>query len=317
METYTNYSSLPHWLTQIDQKRQAFADDTYFVETWQDALSMLGRGTHSYCIRHSTLLVKPEALRLGKVPQILRWLHAHDWQVVHFETVRASRHVLRGLWRYQWNAVTRQHKQVVDMLFGTSDCLFLLLRSTTPRNMTATQKLAEQKGPSEPDERAPWQLRATLGNYNAYLNFVHSPDEPADLIRELGVLFGEDERREILNDNLPEASEAHVLSTAAAINSHTGQDHSELSLEAAARRLTELCKQNGTHKTIEAAVTAAIESFERGEWHGDWRDIHRTLETINPGIAQDFAFTVLATYLTNPRLDGVHSTLPTIRGMIS
>src|SRR4029077_7773503 len=49
-------------------------------------------------------------------------------------------------------------------------------------------------GPRRQRERRPGQIRYRLRNPALLLNFLHTPDEPADAVREFGVLFAADER---------------------------------------------------------------------------------------------------------------------------
>ena len=53
-------------------------------------------------------------------------------------------------------------------------------------DVPASVELTGLKGPTDPDARAPGQLRHLLGRYSYLLNLVHTPDEPADVLRELG-----------------------------------------------------------------------------------------------------------------------------------
>ncbi|MFG3756480.1 hypothetical protein, partial [Klebsiella pneumoniae] len=53
-------------------------------------------------------------------------------------------------------------------------------------------------GPTMPAQRQPGQIRYRLGPDNRLLNFVHAADEPADVLRELGLLFDRAGRRTII-----------------------------------------------------------------------------------------------------------------------
>ncbi|MEV6236556.1 nucleoside-diphosphate kinase [Lentzea sp. NPDC051838] len=288
----------PAWSTALPAKATLFADDTYFVEGWQDGERLLGRDLEAYGRTHSYLLVKPEALLLGKLPAILGWLRANEWHVVAAREVRTNRHTLRRLWRYHWNAVTRQHKDVVDLLFAQSDSLFLLLRSATTHDEPATQRLAAGKGPAKPAKRSTGELRELLGNHNAYLNFVHSPDEPADLFRELAVLFDAAERALLLDAELPPVE--RVVTNVPVRTDGVGAD-----LDSATRHLARHCGE------IAADVLAA--AADPASWTNRWGELHERIAARDALLANGFAFVVFATYLTTAELPGLVRHLRTVR----
>ncbi|WP_163511860.1 nucleoside-diphosphate kinase [Fodinicola acaciae] len=268
----------------MERKRELFDDDTYYLECWDDFRDALAPARlREFCEHHSFLLVKPEALLTGRLPAILSWLRARGWLVAAVRDVPYCRHVLRGLWRYHWNAVSRQHREVVDLLFRACPALLLVVRHA---KAGATAALAAQKGPSKPARRRPGELRAELGAYNAYLNFVHSPDEPADLVRELGVLLPSASRAALIDEATRGASVA-VPSPDAALDWHA------LDRKNAADRLMRL-----------TASTDAIASCD------DWLALRATLPA---NVTEDFAFAVFASYLTTAEVDGRTRRIPTIR----
>jgi hypothetical protein len=304
------------WLTVLEDKRRLYTEDTYFVETWEEATRLLGDRAAYFCDRHTSLVVKPEALRSGRLPAILRWLRVDDWRVVAVRRLTIGRHEVRGLWRYHWNCVTQQHKDVVDMLFGVSDSLLLMLRTGEGKSGGATPRLARGKGPARAEDRVPGQLRTTLGNYNSYLTFVHSPDEPADFLRELGILLPPEERTVLLREDLAEVPERRILEVA---DECTGEVDRwcDLSLTGAAARVARLCARRGAAgESARRAVGAAVRAAEAGCWAGDWRPLRGELASLDPGIVHDFAFIVLIGYLTLTRPPGGISTIPTLQGRV-
>lgn len=59
-------------------------------------------------------------------------------------------------------------------------------------------RLQQFKGPTLPRQRAAHHLRAGLGPPNRLLNFVHAADEPADVLREVGLLLDRPTRRVVI-----------------------------------------------------------------------------------------------------------------------
>jgi nucleoside diphosphate kinase len=316
----TDTDDIPEYLTSLAGKWRAYLDDTYFIEAWEDAHRLLRADLPHYCRSHTSLLLKPEALRVGATSRILRWLREHDWIVVAARQVRPDRHTLRGLWWYHWNAFTRQHREVVDLLFSVSASVFLLLRQPNAASEAATYRLAEQKGPSEPQRRRPGQLRTLLGQHNTYLNFVHSPDEPADLFREISVLFEPAQRDRLLDNRLAPVSNSEVLRLAADavadVDSVSGVDGwSGCGLEDAAAELVRRCSVHG-HRSADTrrAIASAVQAARTGDHDGDWRPLRDTLAALDPRLTRTFAFVVLATYLTRGEMPGRRRLVPTVQG---
>jgi hypothetical protein len=65
----------------------------------------------------------------------------------------------------------------------------LLVRAEQPGAEPASVRLTRDKGPTDPARRHPGQLRHLLGGSSYLLNHVHTADDPADTVRELGVLL--------------------------------------------------------------------------------------------------------------------------------
>ncbi len=188
-------------LSSVPRKLELYNRDTYFLEGREVALGCFESAdvATEWLRTHTYALVKPETLLTGRLPHLLEWLEAHKIRVEYAKCLQLSRHAIRALWFYHWNAVGQGHRLVVDRLLGANDCLLLTLKSEDGDPLTPA-RFATLKGPARVVERAPGELRRSLGNYNLLLNFVHSPDEPADLLRELAVLLDSCDLERVLRD---------------------------------------------------------------------------------------------------------------------
>ena len=108
--------------------------------------------------------------------------------------LRFDRHAIRGLWRYQWNMATPQRQALQEQIMTSFDSLLVIVRRSSPIRVPTTVYLTDLKGPSLPADRKPEHLRTVLNSTNPVLNFVHTADEPADVIRELGIYFDAGQR---------------------------------------------------------------------------------------------------------------------------
>jgi hypothetical protein len=185
----------------MDAKLVLFAVDSYFRDAWEDLRPLPEGDVDLVLRRHALLLLKPDAVAGRRLLPALDWLAAHAAVVVAARRLDLGRHHARAMWQYQWNVATRDRRDLADQLLAAGSSLLLLLRLPAG-GVPATVVLSSAKGPADPAGRRPGQLRERLGDGNFLLNYVHAADEPADLVRELGVLLDSRQRRAVLAEML-------------------------------------------------------------------------------------------------------------------
>lgn len=186
-------SALPDELSRLQDKRDLYATDTYFLESWEDFVTVAGEQPLPAPSRFAALTLKPDAVVGRTLKPTLVWLGEHGFSVVAAELVEFERHIIRNIWLYSWNVASRERKDLVDILLTATPSLFLALRGPEDASLW----LSQNKGPANPEHREPGQLRYRLGYFSTLLNFVHTSDEPADFIRELAVYFAAPTRQRI------------------------------------------------------------------------------------------------------------------------
>ncbi|QMU77880.1 hypothetical protein GXW83_21465 [Streptacidiphilus sp. PB12-B1b] len=173
-------------------RRATYPDDIYFRETVQ-LLERLEPDRIERMVLHSSFLVfKPEAVVGRRIGPALDFLAGHGFEPLGCAPVRIDPRTHRELWRYQLNAAPLAIVRTVDMILDAGPCLFVALRDThgpERTGTTAAARLSELKGSSRNRAANGGTLRETLGCELLCLNFVHAPDDPSDLVREVGVLF--------------------------------------------------------------------------------------------------------------------------------
>lgn len=183
-------------LTAMERKPELYGADPYFREAAWDAAGVLG--DRLYPLLHSAtfLVIKPEALAARRLQAILSYLEANSFEPVCYRLLQFSRHVVRELWRYQWNAATIEKMDLADRTLCTfpTGILLGLREAKWPRELPAAVRLQSLKGAAAPDKRDTGSIRAVLQAPNRMISFVHAPDEPADVLRDLGVFLDRSER---------------------------------------------------------------------------------------------------------------------------
>ncbi|HVB45752.1 MAG TPA: hypothetical protein VNF47_24015 [Streptosporangiaceae bacterium] len=185
------HETIEPWLARDERKRAHYLDDPYFWEgrTYFRA-ACAGRYPETALRSLTFLLVKPEAIVGRRIAPIIEFVHERGYRVAGTWPVRMGRHEARSLWRYQLNTVPIAHLRALEMVVSAGE-LFLvgLVRRPGSAEASAAESLSRSKGSSDdPIGRGGGSLRDLLGRPAVMLNFVHAPDEPADVLRELAVL---------------------------------------------------------------------------------------------------------------------------------
>ncbi|WP_405161728.1 nucleoside-diphosphate kinase [Nocardia sp. NBC_01499] len=183
-------------LTPQQEKVTAYAADTYLQET-VDQLDRLGVDAAKFAREHSMLLLKPDAIVARSIEPTLKWLSDNDFRVVSAFRITADRHFARALWYFAWNIASPERRRLADLLVGISDVLVLVVRGADAE-LPVPVRLTEAKGPTDPRKRRPGELRYLLGRHSYLLNLVHSPDDPADVLRELAIYLDEHRRATVI-----------------------------------------------------------------------------------------------------------------------
>ncbi|MEU7632300.1 nucleoside-diphosphate kinase [Nocardia sp. NPDC049220] len=183
-------------LTPQPEKVNAYLSDTYVQET-VDQLDRLGIDAETFAREHSLLLLKPDAIVARAVEPALTWLGDKGFRVVAAFRIPVDRHLARALWYFAWNISSPERRRLADLLVGIADVLVLVVRGEDGE-VPVPVRLAEAKGATDPQRRKPGELRYLLGRHNYLLNLVHSPDDPADVLREFAIYLDERSRASLL-----------------------------------------------------------------------------------------------------------------------
>ncbi|MGW1981838.1 nucleoside-diphosphate kinase [Streptomyces collinus] len=172
-------------LTADPRKRAAYRLDPYARE----GLDLFrSPGDRAWLYTTTFVVIKPDAVVGRRGGLVLDILEEEGWLPIAARTFTFDPLLTREIWRYQFNAASRQRIAVVDHLLGTSPSLLVLLRDTRRLDgLPATVRLTAAKGGADPQAAHARDLRTRFGRVNGLFNFIHTADEPADLVRELRI----------------------------------------------------------------------------------------------------------------------------------
>ena len=186
-------------LTASKNKAGVYQEDLHFRECWADAQEVLADDGDALLGSLALLSFKCDGVAGRRMHRTLDFLAEHGFTVAAIAPVRLDRHSMRELWRFNWHVYPVDRLNLMSVMHSVSDSVLLLLRDTRyDGTVPGSTRLAGLKGSADPVKRKAHELRAVLAPPNSIINFVHVADEPADVVRELGIFLDRMERRAAL-----------------------------------------------------------------------------------------------------------------------
>jgi hypothetical protein len=188
-------------LTVAPGKQALFHNDIAFRSGWRDWRRILGDEAVPAARRVGLLLLKPELLVHRRWKVVLDVLRHNELAVQSFAPVTLSRSMAQELWRYAWNNATVDRIDLAASMAAIAPSVVVFVTPCDAEAaLPATLLLTMLKGSVDPARREGKEIRSVIPMTNKMIGFVHTSDEPADLIREIGVLFGVAERRRVVTE---------------------------------------------------------------------------------------------------------------------
>jgi hypothetical protein len=247
-------------LTTDPDKSRYYAQDIYYRETVQQLEGWDPAERRRLLQTHSYLLFKPEALVARKVEPALRYLAERGIEANFAAPLTFNRSMLRSLWWYQLNAAPLTIARACDLLINDWEMLLIGFVDTKadpdggPLDSGA-RRLSDLKGSSRDIGKGLGLLRDELGCTTTCLNFIHAPDEPADVVREIGVLFDRAARQSVFASMGEQQNVQSAVEAAYAL-----YDEDDLELEPSLERLR--IAAGPGHQEIMSNIGKAVASSE-------------------------------------------------------
>ncbi|MGO8600876.1 nucleoside-diphosphate kinase [Rhizobium ruizarguesonis] len=191
--------------TVLPDKARFFNGEPFAREAMRDLVELAGEARiRDLLLTHGTMLIKAESIALRVVERIEERIRAAGFTPVLAHSLRLDRRDIRLLWLYVLNGATLERLDLLDLFKPAAPSILLICRDDRmPHDaIPAAVRLQRLKGSTMPAQREPGQIRFELGPDNRLLNFVHAADEPADVLRELGLLFDRPARRALIGQLL-------------------------------------------------------------------------------------------------------------------
>lgn len=262
---------VPVALSRDANKRARYAQDTYFQEGW-DHLRQLCDDPAGFAHRHGLLLLKPDAVVTRSLLPALDWLVENGFRVVAARPVLMTPTRARSLWYFQWNAATAYRRRLADLCLTAAESMLLVVRYEGEPVLPTSVLVTDGKGPTEPADREPGQLRYLLGRFSYLLNLVHTTDEPADVARELAVCLDSGDRARVIaeaNVGADRSGAAREL----ALGLYATSTEQDLRFDPAARRLLAVAGRLAEDHGLTAAARSDLAAALRCDGHDALRAV--------------------------------------------
>jgi nucleoside diphosphate kinase len=269
--------------TRSGKKRDLYRREVYFREAWDDAVQCWGLNAGDILARAGMVLIKPDGVLAGVLPLTLDYLDRYGFSVTACFPVSLGRIYWRELWRYQINGATLDRLAVNDKIMTAGSSLMLAIRSDTDADLPATSRLSRLKGASIALGGDPGSLRELLGQTSSMLSLIHTSDEPADLIRELGILLDSARRRAFLASLVIDRT-LSVTSLLADVDAAPSADIRRFDVEESLSRIWHaLLSHPKANSAALRQIAASVKSMQEGE-ATSWRHLADAIEQAELGV---------------------------------
>lgn len=184
-------------LSNNKNKENLFKEDQYFNYSLKIANKVLNSEKNDVLSNYALLLIKPESFMFNKIDEILNLLIANEFQIIYYNIKQLTWLQCLELWKYQWPAASIERVFLSQTLMSYSESMVLILKNSKYNKSFLSTYLSSLKGSANETERKSNNFRSVLKPINRMLNYIHTSDEPADMIRELGILFDWEELLQI------------------------------------------------------------------------------------------------------------------------
>ncbi|KAB8029193.1 nucleoside-diphosphate kinase [Fluviispira multicolorata] len=186
------------FLSIFGSKKNYFTTETYFRESWFDGFSIFENNLTNKLVRTATVVFKPEAFSARRTSDIINLIEKYNFKATLAFKIKYNRHKIRETWRYQYSEATIDRMSLIDHLYCLGDSLIVFFEDTSiDIKIPASARLHKLKGASEERLRTDESLRSIIKIPNGVIRYFHIPDEPADIVREIGIMFDRPQRLNI------------------------------------------------------------------------------------------------------------------------
>ncbi|MBG0807928.1 hypothetical protein IY145_00580 [Methylosinus sp. H3A] len=190
------------YLTRLPEKVALYNSDVEFRYSFGLLYQMDPKALNEFLSEYGIIVLKPETFFARRALLAISFLKQHGYDVRHVLYLELSANIAANIWRYSLNIATIDRLILLLGVLTQRPALAMIVRRKHKDERPCTTSLSKLKGSSLILDRDENTLRGLLAGPNPYLNYVHTADEPADLIRELPTWFGFDSVKSVVTNVL-------------------------------------------------------------------------------------------------------------------
>jgi nucleoside diphosphate kinase len=272
--------SLPEWLSCFPEKLKYYKADNDFLEGWASLTNLERQGLFSLerLWTLGSVLFKADTMLRGNGLRGISFLEEHGFQIRAVRAVSFSGERVDHLWRYSLGRLSNERVELLKRLQAISPSLYLIVEAAgNGSRLPCSLRVTELKGQVALDQRDERTIRYAMGEpQSAFFNFVHTADEPSDLVRELGLLFDRTERNRLIQEAVsgskPDAEGVYKALMARC-------SHSRLDFSGSIQKLRERVGSANVLSDGERADLSAAANRLRHTGYGSWLRLRHRLLT--------------------------------------
>lgn len=193
-------------LTSSLKKQEIFSNDFYFELSYEVASRILNNKMKTILKNHVFLLIKPETFITNKIDILIKDLKEHHFELVYVSLKLINHTQISELWKYMWSGASLMRIITNQEYYSRYMSGLLILRNTKYNDTDLCSFMTKIKGSSSTGHYKESTIRYRMNSINTFLNYIHSPDEIADFMREIAVFFQWDDLNKIYNRIFHESS---------------------------------------------------------------------------------------------------------------
>jgi nucleoside diphosphate kinase len=250
--------------------------DTDFNEAFEDLKLYLPSTWEEFLFSTSAIVLKPDAVVRRKLGGAITFLLEAGFHPVAVMPFTFNRNMVREMWRHNTHLVaTRKWRILVDLFLPSSPSLYVMLSSDGNASLTAAEQLSRFKGSARMEDRQRWQLRAQLEAEYPLLNFVHTPDDHVNFVRELGILFASSMRKLLIVQAASRKDISKLLSETIAEMYRVQPEH-DFSFPRSLQRIARSCQEQTSNGSDADGVVEECRLLAEGR-QKDWEPLFESL----------------------------------------
>ena len=172
---------------------RAIASDPLFRSTYNELKNKLNKSELDDFLKNYTyVLIKPDGLASGNFQKIIQVLQDEGFLVKMIKKVKFDKYQSKLMWFYDSFNFPDEFLEISSYLMKDKYSLVVIILDTNINKLeckTAAEHFTSIKGSSVKSKRSVYDIRERIGGSDGLLCFIHSPNSPFDIVRELGILL--------------------------------------------------------------------------------------------------------------------------------